>query len=161
MKKYRQAVSALVLRPSSACSRDGCTKLQSILLVHKPRTRDAWQLPQGGVEKGETMEQAALRELQEEVGLCFDRVTRVSGIEYRYDFPEEFIRRNYPCNDGQTLQFVVIEAPTDTKVIVDQNEIDAFVWVLPEELPKYIERKEYLEVIGRVIEEANSMKYVV
>ena len=153
MKQYRHAVSAIVLKPSSACSPDGCTQLQSILLVHKPRKRDAWQLPQGGIEAGETQVQAAFRELQEETGLTLSGDVHVSPHTYCYDFPPEFVRRHNPVNAGQTLCFVVIETKGDLKVTVEQNEVDAYVWVLPEQLPQYIERKEYLDVITQVLDE--------
>ena len=62
MKRYRQAVSALVLRPVSVCAPDGTgSDIYEILLVHKPRKRDDWQLPQGGMEGDETPEMTARR----------------------------------------------------------------------------------------------------
>jgi 8-oxo-dGTP diphosphatase len=39
-----------------------------VLLVHRPRYRD-WTFPKGKVEDGETDEQAAVREVEEETGL--------------------------------------------------------------------------------------------
>ena len=48
---YRQAASLLVLRPA-ATAKAG----YELLLLHKPRKRDVWQLPQGGKEEGETAE---------------------------------------------------------------------------------------------------------
>ena len=39
-----------------------------VLLVHRPRYDD-WSLPKGKLEPGETVEQAALREVQEETGV--------------------------------------------------------------------------------------------
>ncbi len=142
-----------MLRPSSVCTPDGCGKIQSILLVHKPRKRDSWQLPQGGMEEGESIEQTALRELHEEAGLKFDAVSQVSTCTYCYDFPPEFVERHHPINSGQHLCFVVIEAPEGIKVTVDNNEVDAFAWVLEEELPRYLERKVYLDVILNVLKE--------
>jgi 8-oxo-dGTP diphosphatase len=41
---------------------------REVLLVHRPRYRD-WSFPKGKVEKGESDEQAAVREVEEETGL--------------------------------------------------------------------------------------------
>lgn len=135
------------------CAPGGCREVQSILLVHKPRRNDAWQLPQGGIEDGETPQQAALRELMEEAGLSYESVEHTSPCLYGYDFPPEFVRRHNPVNAGQKLCFVVVRATKDATVTVDNNEIDAYVWILPEQLPQYITREAYLTVIRDVLAE--------
>ena len=149
MKRYRHAVSALVLKRTN----DGMTPLWHILLVHKPRKHDAWQLPQGGLEPGEKAAEAALRELREETGLCIDAVAFESAQTYCYDFPPSFVERFHPVNDGQQLCFVVVEAPSNARVTVDQREVDAFAWVTVDELARYIERPEYLRVIRELLTE--------
>ena len=155
-KKYRHAVAALVLRPKDVCSPEGCTKIYELLLVHKPRIRDAWQLPQGGIEENETLEQTAVRELKEEVGLTFESVTQVCDATYSYDFPPDFLVRYKPTNAGQKLCFVIVVAEPAVKIVVDNREVDAFVWILPDQLPRYIKRKEYLDVILQVLSESKS-----
>lgn len=146
MKKYRSAVAVLVLKKDP----DGTLR---ILLVHKPRKSDAWQLPQGGIEEGESPETAALRELKEEAGLSLSVPVSMSTHTYCYDFPPEFLARHNPINAGQKLCFVSLEAPSDAAVKVDNDEVDDFRWVLPEELLKINGRKEYVEVILKVMSE--------
>ncbi|NOS68279.1 MAG: NUDIX domain-containing protein, partial [Candidatus Peribacteraceae bacterium] len=110
----------LVLRPSEVCLPGGaCTTIYQILLLHKPRKKDAWQLPQGGVEGDENVTEAALRELKEEAGLDGCRVLGVSERVYQYDFPESF-RRFRPDNvKGQRIEYVFALAPKDAIVTVD------------------------------------------
>lgn len=55
----------------------------------------AWQMPQGGVDPGETPEAAALRELGEEIGITPDRVEILDATPgwLRYDLPAEIVPR--------------------------------------------------------------------
>ena len=104
---YRPAASVLVLRPSG-----GQGMQYEILLLHKPRKNDAWQLPQGGVEEGESVTQAAIRELQEEAGLTECRLIGVSPRVYQYDFPASFRRFRPDDVCGQRIQYVFALAPS-------------------------------------------------
>ncbi len=55
----------------------------------------AWQFPQGGINGGESPEQAMFRELKEEVGLDPDHVKILGRTRnwLRYDVPQHYIRR--------------------------------------------------------------------
>ena len=56
----------------------------------------SWQFPQGGIDRGETPEQAMFRELQEEVGLQSEHVRIVARTRdwLRYEVPDRYIRRD-------------------------------------------------------------------
>jgi putative (di)nucleoside polyphosphate hydrolase len=57
----------------------------------------SWQFPQGGIDHGETPEQAMYRELNEEVGLDTQHV-RILGRTrewLRYNVPDTWIKRDY------------------------------------------------------------------
>ncbi len=150
---YRQAASLLVLRGVSA--EPGSTgPAYEVLLLHKQRRRDSWQIPQGGIEKGETVEEAAIRELHEEAGLTGCRIIGLSPKLYQYEFPQSF-RRFRPDNvKGQQIRFIYAMARDNAKVHVDGKEINGHVWVPIERVGKYIRRKEYLQLINDLYGEA-------
>jgi putative (di)nucleoside polyphosphate hydrolase len=56
----------------------------------------SWQFPQGGIQYGETPEQAMFRELHEEVGLLREHVRVLARTRdwLRYEVPDHFIRRD-------------------------------------------------------------------
>ena len=53
----------------------------SVILVHRPRYDD-WSLPKGKAEPGETDEQTAAREVEEETGLVCVLGDELPGVEY-------------------------------------------------------------------------------
>ncbi|HEY6777825.1 MAG TPA: NUDIX hydrolase [Thermoleophilaceae bacterium] len=53
-----------------------------VVLVHRPRYDD-WTLPKGKLDPGESFEEAALREVEEETGLRCRLVRELPSIEYR------------------------------------------------------------------------------
>jgi 8-oxo-dGTP diphosphatase len=56
-----------------------CEQDRHVLLVRKPRSR--WTLPGGKVENGETIADAAMRELYEETGLGVDGLLYLMELE--------------------------------------------------------------------------------
>ncbi|PIR48711.1 hypothetical protein COU80_03345 [Candidatus Peregrinibacteria bacterium CG10_big_fil_rev_8_21_14_0_10_55_24] len=142
---YRSCAAIVVLRKTA--------QGHEVLLLHKPRKRDAWQLPQGGRESGESLEQAAERELMEEAGIRVRLLGRTSTV-YQYDFPASY-RRFRPDNVcGQRVEFVFAVMDQPKAVQVDAHEIDAYVWVHPSKIHMYIRRKQYLGVVRRIVQEA-------
>lgn len=56
-------------------------------------TPEAWQMPQGGVSEGESLKYAALRELEEEIGVKAPDVEIIAQTEdwLSYDLPDELV----------------------------------------------------------------------
>jgi putative (di)nucleoside polyphosphate hydrolase len=95
----------------------------------------SWQFPQGGINKGETPEEAMYRELQEEVGLLADHV-RILGRTrdwLRYEVPKQWIRREWRSTyKGQKqIWFLLRLVGRDSDVCLracEHPEFDAWRW---------------------------------
>src|SRR5258708_28537337 len=88
------------------------------------RVNDAWSLPKGNLEPGETPEQAALREISEEVGLPRDRL-RVRGELP----PSEYMYRRKGRLVSKIVHHYLVEAPADAPLRPDPREVDEAEWV--------------------------------
>ena len=105
---------------------------------------DAWQMPQGGIDMGESEEQAAFRELEEETGVTAQHVSLIarSKEEYLYDLPEELIGKLWKGKwRGQRQMWFLmrfIGADSDINIATKHPEFSAWKWVKPEELPSLI-----------------------
>lgn len=97
---------------------------------------NAWQFPQGGIEREETPEEAMLRELREEVGLSADHV-RVMGATrrwLRYRLPPRYVRRDRRplCIGQKQIWFAVRLLGEEEEVDLgacEKPEFDAWRWV--------------------------------
>jgi putative (di)nucleoside polyphosphate hydrolase len=95
----------------------------------------SWQFPQGGIDRGETPEQAMFRELQEEVGLQSEHVRIVARTRdwLRYEVPDRYIRRDARGHyKGQKqiwflLQLVVPDHALNLRAST-HPEFDAWRW---------------------------------
>ncbi len=54
-------------------------------------TPGAWQMPQGGIDEGEDIEAAALRELKEEIGTNKAEIIKIADEKLTYDLPDELL----------------------------------------------------------------------
>jgi 8-oxo-dGTP diphosphatase len=124
------AVGAVVLRTDGA-----------VLLVRRarPPAVGTWSLPGGKVEADETNEEAIVREVHEETGLCVTPHAMVETLDleregYRYrivDFVCLFSGDAVPCA---------------------RDDVDAARWVLPDDLAALALTPEVLRVIARARE---------
>jgi putative (di)nucleoside polyphosphate hydrolase len=101
----------------------------------------SWQFPQGGIQHGESPEQAMYRELHEEVGLLPEHVQIIGRTRdwLRYDVPEEFLRRQHPSKThrasyrGQKqIWFLLRLVGLDSDIHLrasEHPEFDAWRWV--------------------------------
>ena len=82
MTPNRHSASELVRAGGGLVVRRGANGEREVALVHRPGRED-WSFPKGKLEPGETFEEAALREVEEETGLRCRLGRFVGHTEYR------------------------------------------------------------------------------
>lgn len=107
-----------------------------LLWARRVRGRDAWQFPQGGINRGEKPEQALYRELEEEVGLGPEavEVLAVTRGWLRYRLPKRFLRKGQdPVCIGQKQKWFLLRLLAGEAAIRldhhDDPEFDHWRWV--------------------------------
>ena len=98
--------------------------------------QDAWQFPQGGVDKGESAEQALYRELYEEIGLKATDVKLLAQTKHwlSYKLPKQFLREHkLPLCIGQKQKWFLLRLISPASRIQftheDKPEFDGWRWV--------------------------------
>ena len=77
------AAGGLVWRDAVVTGADGAPEHAiEVVIIHRPR-QDDWSFPKGKLDKGETFEQAAVREVEEETGLVCELGDEVDQVRYR------------------------------------------------------------------------------
>lgn len=121
--RYRRDVSAGVIVFHRGT--DGC---RFLLLLSKLTKRPLWEFPKGGVDEGETLLEAALRELEEETGLTREQVRIVEGFEHKEDYrftsgkesDRVFVRKAVTYFLGEALH---------TDIRLSAHEASEFAWL--------------------------------
>lgn len=91
---------------------------------------NAWQMPQGGIDEGETPELAALRELKEEIGTANAQIIAESEGWYHYDLPDDLIGKLWGgqfCGQKQKW-FVMRFSGEDRNIDIETEEPEFCEW---------------------------------
>ncbi|WP_282084043.1 NUDIX hydrolase [Streptomyces tendae] len=83
-----------------------------------------WQFPAGGIEQGETAEQAAVRETQEETGLTVEALKLIG-------------ERVHP-KTGRRMSYTACSPISGEAHVADDDELDAVAWVAHSEIADYV-----------------------
>jgi len=102
--------------------------------VHRPKYDD-WSFPKGKLDEGETWEQAALREVEEETGL-------------RCELGDEVGRTHYPVLQGpKEVRYYRMTCAGDARA---QNEVDDLRWVPLDEAAALLSHQHDRDLLSRL-----------
>ncbi|THD76624.1 RNA pyrophosphohydrolase [Thalassobius vesicularis] len=100
----------------------------------------AWQMPQGGIDKGEEPRDAALRELEEETGVPAHLVELVAETDgwLPYDLPHDLVPRIWKGRyRGQEQKWYLLRftgADADVNIQTSHPEFSEWRWLAPSDL---------------------------
>ncbi|TQR33723.1 RNA pyrophosphohydrolase [Campylobacter sp. MIT 99-7217] len=132
-KKYRANVAAIVLSNKYPFE---CR----ILLGERSDMKGIWQLPQGGIDKGEDAKKALFRELKEEIGT--DEVEIISSYPewLYYDFPANAKAKMYPY-DGQKQKYFLVRLKDKAKIDIHTKDAEFSAY-------EFVNLKKFFEVVN-------------
>ena len=115
---------------------------------------DKWQMPQGGIDEGESYLEAMKRELFEETSITSIKILREIDGFFKYELPKNLVGIIWKGKfRGQKQKWFIV------KFIGNENEINLqtrnpefieWKWIIPDELPKTIvdfKKKMYVELL--------------
>ena len=109
-----------------------------VLLVHRPRYDD-WTLPKGKLDRGESFEDAALREVLEETGLRCTLGRELPGTEYR-DRKDR----------AKVVRYWLMAPDSEPGAFEPNDEVDEVRWMEVEEAAVALTYDRDRDVLGSV-----------
>lgn len=117
-------------------------------------TAEAWQMPQGGMDEGESPDQTALRELEEETGVRSAVILAESRDWLTYDLPQELVPKIWGGRyRGQKQKWFVMRLEGGDEQInihTEHPEFSEWKWIDAPSLPDMIvpfKRKLYEQLL--------------
>lgn len=103
-----------------------------ILVGERLGVRDGWQFPQGGIDEGESPEQALVRELWEEIGVGASTIQILERRgPYRYLYGNGRVKRGF--HGKEQLYFLCEYTGADHAIRVETRhpEFQSYRWIAP------------------------------
>ena len=138
--KHERSAGGLVLRRERGA--------YSGLLIGRSTPR-IWSLPKGHIEPNESIETAALREVQEETGIAATIIVKLSDIRYWFYANK--------MKHSKIVHFFLMRYVSGTPQ-PQEGEVDEVIWVKLDEMPEmltHVNERRLIEIAQTIVKEKN------
>lgn len=147
MDKYRKGVSGIIIDENN-----------EFLILQKPIYElDKWEFAGGGIDEGESPEEALFREIKEELSINSENLELVgqSKNPQIYLYPEVSIREEGTYIGSRKERFVLRYFGDRSEITIQEEEISKVIWVKKNEFKEYLNFTNQYEEIMEVLKEFN------
>lgn len=140
--KYRKGIYVVIF-----------DNIKNLVVIYRgiDEEKGYFKFPGGGIDEGETPEQAAIREAKEELGIDIF-IEKFSTVVSRFDWPRT-MQKEYGFR-GQEKRFCLAYFDSEIPLEIEHNAAEV-LWVKPREIWKYFNYPEQPERTKKVFEEFN------
>ncbi|HEX5330883.1 RNA pyrophosphohydrolase [Sulfuricurvum sp.] len=131
-KFYRPNVAAIIVSHEYPETKD-------VFIAERSDLEGVWQFPQGGIDEGESSEEALFRELDEEIGTAKVEIIAEYPEWIAYDFPSHVAAKMAPYA-GQKQRYYLVRLKKGAKIDLDTKhpEFKAYKFVNIDELLSHV-----------------------
>ena len=132
-------------------------KNQVFVVKRKDNPGNNWQMPQGGIDKGEDFISAMKRELMEETSIKNIKILKELEHLYQYDLPKNLVGIIWKGKfRGQKQKWFItrfLGEDTEINLKTKHPEFIEWKWIEPEKLPEvivYFKKEIYLSLVKEI-----------
>ena len=117
--------------------------------------KNHWQMPQGGIDEGESEIEAGFREMEEEIGTRNAELLSIHSKWIPYDIPEGLADKiwqgQFRGQEQKWLLFRFLGNDSEIEINTLEPEFNSWKWVSPEEVVNsaiFFKRRVYRQVLS-------------